>query len=66
MRERLVKAAKERGWVLRQSYERLSKKGLYLQSRYRHARQTKRADKETKTLKNYRGRVIRNIQRLVS
>ncbi len=66
MLERLVKAAKERGLVLRQSYERLSKKRLHLQSRYRHARQTKRADKETKKLRNYLGRVIRNIQRLVS
>ena len=64
MREKLVKAAKEGGLVLRQSYERLSKKSLHLQSRYRHARQTRRANKETKKLKNYLGRVLRNIQRL--
>ena len=65
MRERLVKAVKERGLKLRQTYQRLSKKSLHRQSRYRHGRQTKRADKQTKKLKNYLGRVVRNIQRLV-
>lgn len=65
MRDKLVQSAKERGFKLRQTYQRLSKKSLHRQSRLRHARQTKRADKETKMLKNYLGRVIRNIQRLV-
>ncbi len=59
----LVRAAKERGIELRQSYERVGKKALARQGRYRHARQMKRAQRETKKLKTYLGRVSRDIQR---
>jgi IS5 family transposase len=59
----LVRAAKERGIELRQSYERVGKKALARQGRYRHARQMKRARRETKKLKTYLGRVSRDIQR---
>ena len=63
MRERLVKEAKVRGIVLRQSYVRLGKQALVKQSRYAHARQFKRAHRETKKLKTYLGRVMRDIRR---
>jgi IS5 family transposase len=59
----LVKAAKDRGIPLRQSYLRLGKVALIMNSRYAHARQIKRAKKEQKKLKNYLGRVYRNILR---
>lgn len=59
----LVKAAKDRGIPLRQSYLRLGKRALLMSSRYAHARQMKRAKREQKKLKNYLGRVYRNILR---
>lgn len=63
MLECLVKAAKAEGVQLRQSYKRVSKKALVKQGRYGHARQMKRARKQTKSLKTMLGRVIRDIRR---
>jgi len=57
----LVKVAKDRGIPLRQSYRRLGKRALIMNSRYAHARQIRRARWEQKKLKNYLGRVYRNI-----
>ena len=62
-RERLVKAAKERGIELRQNYNRKSKTLLHKQGRYSHARQYKRAAKCTRQLRTFLGRVIRDIDR---
>jgi IS5 family transposase len=62
-RHRLVKEAKARGITLRQSYERLGKRALLMQGRYSHARQFKRARRETRRLRIFLGRVIRDIQR---
>lgn len=62
-RQRLVDFAKERGIKLRQNYNRKSKQMLYWQSRYSHARQMKRAKACTRKLKNYLGRVLRDIER---
>ena len=62
-RQRLVKAAEERGIKLRQSYKRKSKEMLFKQSRYSHARQMKRARKCVNKLRTYLGRVIRDIER---
>jgi IS5 family transposase len=59
----LVKLAKARGIALRQTYSRLSKKALHSQSCYRRAQQTRRANKQTKKLRTYLGRVIRDIRR---
>lgn len=59
----LVTLAKRRGIDLRQTYERLGKKALILQSRYSHARQARRARREQKKLWLYLGRVIRDIER---
>ena len=63
MRVKLAKAAAEHGIELRQSYRRLSKKALVMQGRYAHAKQMKRAGKETKKLKNYLGRITRELRR---
>jgi len=62
-RERLVKSADKAGIRLRQKYTRVSKHALLKQNRYAHARQTKRANRETRRLKTFLGRVIRDIER---
>jgi IS5 family transposase len=62
-RLRLVKEAKARGIYLRQNYARKSKEALRKQSRYAHAQQYRRARKKTKELRNYLGRVMRDIER---
>ena len=62
-RRLLVAAAQQRGIELRQSYKRLGKTALVMQGRYSHARQMKRAQRQTKKLKTYLGRVIRDILR---
>ena len=59
----LVRAAEDRGIELRQSYPRLGKRALVRQGRYAHARQMNRARRETKKLKTYLGRVIRDVRR---
>ena len=63
MQVKLVKAAQRNGIELRQSYRRLGKKALVMQGRYSHARQMKRAMKETKKLKMYLGRITRELRR---
>ncbi len=60
---KLVKYAKLNGIILRQSYLRRGKTSLLMQSRYSHARQMKRSNKEIKRLKTYLGRVYRDIDR---
>lgn len=60
---RLVKLASERGIELRQSYVRKSKEALIKQSRYAHAKQFRRAARETRRLKIFLGRVYRDISR---
>ena len=65
-RERLVKAAKEHNIILRQNYNRVSKRLLYKQSRYAHAKQMKRAKNCTRKLNTILGRVIRDIERKCS
>ncbi len=62
-RERLVKAAKERGIELRQNYNRVAKHLLLMSHRYAHARQMKRARKCTRKLRTILGRVLRDIDR---
>jgi len=63
MRRALVRMAKREGIELRQSFERLSKRALQMQGRYSHARQMKRAKRETRKLRVYLGRVLRDLQR---
>ena len=63
MREKLVKRAQQEGIELRQSYVRIGKRSLQRQQNYAHARQMKRAKRETRRLKTMLGRVIRDIER---
>ena len=62
-RRALVRAARRQGVKLRQSYARVGKRALFQQSRYRVARQLKRAKQQTRKLRTYLGRVIRDIER---
>jgi IS5 family transposase len=59
----LVRAAQAAGINLRQTYARLGKQALARQGRYAHAKQIKRARRETKRLRLYLGRVLRDIRR---
>ena len=63
MRERLVEAARVRGIELRQTYSRKGKMALRRQSGYARAQQFRRAQKQTRNLKTYLGRVVRDIER---
>lgn len=62
-RERLVKAARERGIKIKQSYERVGPRLVMQQSRYAHARQMNRARACTRKLRTQLGRVIRQVER---
>lgn len=64
-RRALVRLSKQVGLKLRQSYARLSKKALLRQSRYAAAQQMQRARKQTRRLRTFLGRVLRNIERFV-
>ena len=59
----LVKAAQASGIELRQSYARKSKQALFMANKYLAARQMKRGRKEIKKVRNYLGRVMRDIER---
>jgi transposase, IS5 family len=62
-RRALVQMARQRQVKLRQSYVRLGKQALVRYSRYASARQFKRAKCETRKLKTWLGRVLRDVQR---
>jgi len=62
-RERLVKEARKLGIKLRRSYARVGKRALLMQSRYAHARQMKRARGETRKLRTWLGRTVRELER---
>src|SRR5215216_2654533 len=64
-RRALVRLSREVGFKLRQNYSRLGKKALFHQSRYATAQQMQRARKQTKKLRTYLGRVLRNVERMV-
>ncbi len=59
----LGQEAKLNNIKLRQSYVRVSKQTMFKQSKYAHAGQYKRAARETKRLKTYLGRLVRDIRR---
>ncbi|HEY9502437.1 MAG TPA: IS5 family transposase [Pyrinomonadaceae bacterium] len=65
-RSAVVREAQKAEVLLRQSYKRVGKKALYNQSRYARAQQIKRARKETRKLRNYLGRVLRDVGRKLS
>jgi IS5 family transposase len=59
----LVRRASKSGIELRQSYERVGKAAFVRAQRYAHARQMNRAKAQTRKLRTYLGRVIRDIER---
>ena len=59
----LVREAKRAVLDLRQSYARVGKRALQKQGRYASAQQLKRARRETKRLRTYLGRVLRDLER---
>jgi IS5 family transposase len=61
--QQLAKQAKACGLSLRQTYVRVSKEQLIQSTRYRHAKQLKRARKAENKLKTWLGRLIRDIRR---
>jgi IS5 family transposase len=61
--QQLAKQAKDAGLSLRQTYIRVSKQKLIESTRYRHAKQLKRARKAENKLKTWLGRLIRDIRR---
>ena len=65
-REELVKTAAKRNVELRQSYVRKSKQAVFLANKYMAARQTNRGRKQIKKVRNYLGRVIRDIERAIA
>ena len=64
-RVKLVEAAKKRGVRLRQTYVRVSKRACSMQARHVPAGQMKKAKAQLKKVKNYLGRVTRDIIRQV-
>jgi IS5 family transposase len=62
-REELVELAGAHGIGLRQSYARLGKAALFMANKYMAARQAGRGRKRMKQVRNYLGRVIRDIER---
>ena len=65
IRQQLVKLAKKYKIILRQSYEKLGKREAWKAGRYAHAKQFKRMRASIKKLKNYLGRVVREIERKI-
>jgi len=61
-RRELVRLARQQEIPLRQSYVRKSKQALFMANRYLAARQMKRARKKIREVRNYLGRVVRNIE----
>jgi IS5 family transposase len=62
-REELVKTAKHHAVALRQSYVRKSKHALYLANRFIAARHMKKGRAMIRKVRNYLGRVMRDIER---
>lgn len=65
-REQLVALASTYVLKLRQSYTRIGKNAALNAGRYAHTKQFKRMRKEVKKLKNYLGRVVREVERQIN
>ena len=62
-RSKLVDLCKKEGVNLRQNYNKVSKLAVLMTGRYAHANQFKRMKKKVKEIRNYLGRVVREIDR---
>jgi len=65
-REELLKTAEHYGVNVRQSYVRKSKQAVFLANKYMAARQMNRGRKQIKKVRNYLGRVLRDIERAIA
>jgi IS5 family transposase len=65
-REELLKTAEHYGVEVRQSYARKSKQAVFLANKYMAARQMNRGRKQIKKVRNYLGRVMRDIERAIA
>jgi len=63
--EQLGRLAKAHGVPLRQSYVRVAKRAALMASRYAHAKQFKRCNRELRFLRTRLGRLIRDIRRKI-
>jgi transposase, IS5 family len=61
--ERLGETAKHAGIALRQSYVRMAKRAAIMAGRYTHAKQMKRAQRETRFMRIRLRRIIRDVRR---
>ena len=62
----LVKLAHKQSVPLRQSYVRKSKEAVFMANRYMAARQVNRGRKMIRQVRNYLGRVMRDIERAIA
>jgi IS5 family transposase len=65
-REELLKTAERWDIKIRQSYVRKSKQAVFLANKYMAARQMNRGRKQIKKVRNYLGRVMRDIERAMA
>ena len=65
-RQELIKTAEQWDVTLRQSYVRKSKQAVFLANKYMAARQMNRGRKQIKKVRNYLGRVMRDIERAIA
>jgi IS5 family transposase len=65
-REELLKTADHYGVEVRQSYVRKSKQAVFLANKYMAARHMNRGRKQIKKVRNYLGRVMRDIERAIA
>lgn len=65
-REELLKTADHCDVDVRQSYVRKSKQAVFLANKYMAARQMNRGRKQIKKVRNYLGRVLRDIERAIA
>jgi len=65
-REELLKTAGRWDIKIRQSYVRKSKQAVFLANKYMAARQMNRGRKQVKKVRNYLGRVMRDIERAIA
>lgn len=64
--ELLIKMAKDHNLILRQNYNCVRKKSLFLYFQFLRSRKIRKAQKEKKKLKTYLGRIFRDVKRKIT
>lgn len=65
-RERLLRLCQRNAITLRQSYARKGPQAVWKASRYAHAKQMRRMNRQVRTLRTYLGRVVRDVERRIA